>query len=217
LTPEKSPPGIFPSLDNAQLAVLRRYGRELDVERGSVLFAAGDEGYDLFVLLDGTAELTVEGIGPTESVARFGPREFLGGLDSLAGRRALTTARMATPGRILRVPVERSRDLMRDEPDLSELFLRAFLLRRGLLLDLGIGLTLVGSRFQADTRRLLELLARNRVPARWLDLETSPEAEGLLRELRVPVAALPIVALPGVRSCAIPPPASSARRWGTAP
>ncbi len=80
---------------------------------------------------------------------------------------------------------------------MSELLLRAFLLRRAFLLNLGIGLTLVGSRFQADTSRLLELLARNRVAARWLDLETSPEAETLLRQLNVPISDLPIVVLPG--------------------
>ena len=86
---------------------------------------------------------------------------------------------------------------MAEEPDLSELILRAFLLRHSRLTNLGSGPVLVGSRFDADTRRLLEVFARNRLSSRWLELEGSPEAEALLRELDVPIAELPIVILPG--------------------
>ena len=86
---------------------------------------------------------------------------------------------------------------MAEEPDLSELILRAFLLRHSRLTNLGSGPVLVGSRFEADTRRLLEVFARNRLSSRWLELEGSPEAEALLRELDVPIAELPIVILPG--------------------
>ena len=86
---------------------------------------------------------------------------------------------------------------MSEEPDLSDLILRAFLLRHSRLTNLGSGPVLVGSRFDADTRRLLEVFARNRVPSRWMELEGSPETEALLRELDVPVAELPIVILPG--------------------
>jgi thioredoxin reductase (NADPH) len=86
---------------------------------------------------------------------------------------------------------------MAQELDLSELILRAFLVRHARLTYRGAGLTLVGSRFDVDTRRLLEVLARNRLPSRWLDLESSPEAETLLRDLHVPVTDLPIVIVQG--------------------
>ena len=86
---------------------------------------------------------------------------------------------------------------MAQEPLLSELLLRTFLLRHANLTHLGSGLTLIGSRFDADTRRILEVLASNRLPSTWLDLEGSPEAEAMLCELDVPVDALPIVVVPG--------------------
>lgn len=86
---------------------------------------------------------------------------------------------------------------MAQELGLSELILRTFLLRHSILTDLGSGLTLIGSRFDAGTRRLLEVLARNRLASRWLELEGSPEAEAMLRELAVPVTDLPIVVVPG--------------------
>ena len=64
---------------------------------------------------------------------------------------------------------------------LSELILRAFLLRHSILTQIGSGLTLIGSRFAPDTRRLLEVFARNRLAPKWLDLESSPDAETMLR------------------------------------
>lgn len=80
-------PGRSPVLDAAQLGVLRRYGSERDVAAGDVLFADGDETYDLIVLLAGTADI-IEGYGQPEAsvVASYGPSEFLGEIGMLTGR-----------------------------------------------------------------------------------------------------------------------------------
>ena len=98
---------------------------------------------------------------------------------------------------MLRVPVAKVKVVMEREPLLSELLLRTFLIRHANLTRIGSGLTLIGSRFAPDTRRILEVLARNRLVSTWLDLEGSPQAEAMLRELDVPVEALPIVIVPG--------------------
>ena len=190
--------GRSPVLDAAQLEVLRRYGREHEMAAGEVLFAAGDATYDLIVVLAGEAQI-VERLGqPGETaIARYGPGQFLGEIGLLTGQRAYLSATAATAGRLLRVPVPQVRVIMAQEPGLSELILRTFLLRHAILTGRGSGLTLIGSRFDAGTRRLLEVLARNRLVSRWLDLEGSPDAEGMLRELDVPVADFPLVAVPG--------------------
>ena len=193
-----SPPGRSPVLDAAQLGVLRGYGSERDVAAGDVLFADGDETYDLIVLLAGTADI-VEGYGqPGGSiVASFGPSEFLGEVGMLTGQRAFLSAVATSAGRVLAVPVAQVRRVMAQEPGLSDLILRTFLLRRSILLSRGTGLTLIGSRFDPDTRRLLEVLARNRLVWNWLDLEAAPEAEQILQGLDIPVADLPIIIVPG--------------------
>ncbi len=190
--------GRSPVLDAAQIAVLRTYGSESDVAPGEVLFAEGDETYDLIVLLSGQAEI-IENYGrPDQTVlATYGPSQFLGEIGLLTGQHVYLTAAAMTPGRVLRVNPEKLRIVMAQELDLSELILRAFLLRHSILTHIGSGLTLIGSRFHPDTRRLLEVLARNRLPSKWLDLESSPEAETMLRELDVPVEDLPIVIVPG--------------------
>src|SRR5882757_491672 len=190
--------GRSPALDAAQLDVLRRYGREQDVAAGDVLFADGDDTYDLIVVLAGEVGI-VERHGQLGErvIATYGPSQFLGEIGLLTGQRAYLSAVASSAGRVLRVPVTQVRVVMAQEPSLSELILRTFLLRHSILTGLGTGLTLIGSRFDGGTRLLLEVLARNRLASRWLDLEGSPEAEAMLRELDVPVSDLPIVVVPG--------------------
>jgi thioredoxin reductase (NADPH) len=191
-------PGRSPVLDPAQIDVLRRYGTEVDVAAGDLLFADGDETYDLIVLLDAHADIVDNYGRPEERVlATYGPSQFLGEIGLLTGQRVYLTAVATSPGRILRVTPAKLRVVMAQELDLSELILRAFLLRHSILTHIGSGLTLIGSRFDPDTRRLLEVMARNRLPSKWMDLESSPDAEAMLRQLDVPVEDLPIVLIPG--------------------
>jgi thioredoxin reductase (NADPH) len=165
---------------------------------GDVLFAAGDLTYDLFVVLAGEVRIVERHGQPGETViTAYGRSQFLGEIGLLTGQRAYLSAVAGTAGRVLRVPVEQVRVVMAQEPGLSELILRTFLLRHSILTGRGSGLTLIGSRFDAGTRRLLEVLARNRLTSKWLELEGSPDAEAMLRELDVPVADLPIVVVPG--------------------
>ena len=190
--------GRSPVLDAAQLDMLRRYGTEHDIGAGEVLFADGDLTYDLFVVLAGDVRLIERHGQPGETViTAYGQSQFLGEIGLLTGQRAYLSAVAGTAGRVLRIPVEQVRVVMAQEPGLSELILRTFLLRHSILTGRGSGLTLIGSRFDAGTRRLLEVLARNRLTSKWLELEGSPDAEAMLRELDVPVADLPIVVVPG--------------------
>jgi thioredoxin reductase (NADPH) len=190
--------GRSPVLDAAQLEVLGSYGTEHTISAGDVLFAEGDETYDLIVVLEGEVQIVANAGQQAETViAAYGPGGFLGEISLLTGQRAFLAAVARTAGRVLRVPVAQVREVMAQEPLLSELLLRTFLIRHANLTRIGSGLTLIGSRFSADTRRILEALARNRLASTWLDLEGSPQAEAMLRELDVPVDALPIVIVPG--------------------
>jgi thioredoxin reductase (NADPH) len=165
---------------------------------GEVLFADGDLTYDLIVVVAGEARIIERRGQPGETViATYGQGQFLGEIGLLTGQRAYLSAVASTAGRVLRVPVEQVRVVMAQELVLSELILRTFLLRHSILTGLGSGLTLIGSRFDAGTRRLLEVMARNRLASTWLELEGSPVAEAMLHELDVPIGDLPIVVVPG--------------------
>src|SRR5256714_7489527 len=95
--------GVRPLLKETDLEVLRRYGSEHDVEVGDVLFADGDETYDLIVVLDGEVDI-VEGYGQPSEVAivNYGPLEFLGEIGLLTRQSAFLTAVERKPGRVPR-------------------------------------------------------------------------------------------------------------------
>jgi thioredoxin reductase (NADPH) len=191
-------PGIRPVLDDAQLNVLRDYGTEHDFVTGDVLYEVGDDHADLIVVLDGEVQAVENRGQPDERVIiAFGPHEFLGEMRLLTGQPAVLSAVASRSGRMLRISVEQVQDVMSQESGLSELLLHTFLLRHSALTHLGSGLTLIGSRFDANTRRLLEVLARNRLASRWLDLERSPEGEALLRRFAVPLKDPPVIIVPG--------------------
>jgi thioredoxin reductase (NADPH) len=196
--PAPENPDVRPLLGESQLVALRRYGSEQRIHAGDVLFSDGDKTYDMIVVLEGGVEI-VEHLGRPDQrvIIGYGSREFLGEMSLLTGQSVYLSAVATADGRVLRISAAQVKAIMSEEPDLSELILRAFLLRHARLTNLGSGPVLVGSRFDADTRRLLELFARNRLSSRWMELEGSPEAEALLLELDIPIAELPIVLLPG--------------------
>jgi thioredoxin reductase (NADPH) len=118
---------------------------------------------------------------------------------------------------VLRVPLERIQTLVAQDPDLSEHILRTFLERRANLLRKGTGLTLIGSRYDERCRALVQLFSANRTGVTWIDLEEQQDAEALLRELRVPVADLPIVLIPGRPVLRNPLPADVAAEFREPP
>ncbi|MEU9318658.1 FAD-dependent oxidoreductase [Streptomyces sp. NPDC048295] len=205
-------------LAREQLARLGAVGSEHATAAGEVLFAAGDASYDFFVVLDGVADV-VERLGEATErvVASYGPGEFLGEIGMLTGERASLAGVVRSAGRVLRVPLRRIQVLMTQDTDLSDFVLRIFLERRANLLRKGAGLTLVGSRYDPRCRALLQSFSRSRTAVNWLDLEEQPEAEALLRELRVPVADLPIVLVPGRPMLRNPQPADIAAEFGELP
>src|SRR3954449_10573124 len=64
----------------------------------------------------------------------------------------------------------------------------------GAALEAG-GVRIIGPRFSKDTHDLRDFLARNRVPARWLDVERDGEARELLTVAQVELDRLPVALL----------------------
>jgi thioredoxin reductase (NADPH) len=185
--------GAFPRLEDAQIEALAELGERRRVMPGEVLFREGDERYDFFVVLDAKVAVVAGYGGAERLIAIHGPRRFLGELSLLTGQAAFFTAVVREPGEVLVVPVERLRELVSQDRALGDLILRAYLLRREMLIGLGAGFRIVGSRHSPDARRLREFAARNRLPHRWIDLEEDEAAEALLRALGVAPQETPVV------------------------
>ncbi|MBO2448629.1 FAD-dependent oxidoreductase [Actinomadura barringtoniae] len=189
--------GAFPRMSDAQLALLAAHGTRRTTERGDVLFREGDQCPDFFVILRGKVAVIEQSDDNGEPVVLrvHGERRFLGELGVLTGQRSFLTTVVYEPGEVLAVPVARLRELLGRDPGLADLILRAYVMRRAMLIDAGTGFRIVGSRFSPDTQRLLEFAARNRLPHRWIDLEDEPSAESLLRRLGVTPEETPVVVM----------------------
>jgi thioredoxin reductase (NADPH) len=186
--------GAYPRLSGPQIAALAALGQRRTMTPAEVLFAEGDRNCDFFVVLAGHVA-GVEGHGEPEGrvIAVHGRGRFLGELSVLTGEAAYYTAVAVEAGEVLVVPGDRLRELVARDPDLGDLILRACLLRRSILIGLGVGLRIIGSKYSPDTRRLRDFAARNRLPYRWLDLEADPSAEALITQLGVAPEDTPIV------------------------
>ncbi|MGB8941263.1 MAG: FAD-dependent oxidoreductase [Streptomyces sp.] len=192
-TPTADVYGAYPPLTDDQIAILRSCGQVRPVREGEQLFRAGEPSEEFFVVLSGTVAV-IEGHGEQEQVVQVhGPHSFLGELGLLEGQTAFLSAVVRTAGEVLTVGSAALRDVLSREPALGDVILRAYLLRRTILVGAGTGFRIIGSAFSPDTRRLLEFAARNRLPHRWADLETDTEAEALLTRLGIAPEDTPIV------------------------
>ena len=184
----------FPTLRAQDIATLERRGSVRAVHDGEILFAQGDTNIDFFIVLEGEIEIAERSRGSRHTVVRHQPGGFTGDVDTLSGRAVLVEARAAGEGRVIQFDAKKLRQVVDELPDVGATFLKAFLMRRQLLLEQGFeGVRIIGSRFSPEAHRLRDFAYRNGIPFRWYDLETDAQAEALLRQFNVPVSATPIV------------------------
>ena len=190
--------GAFPILDEAQIAKLGRYGVEESVPAGYVFFREGERGSDFVLVLTGVVEAVAHfgDSGETTSTI-FNPGQFVGVMNILSNEGAYVTATATEASRVLKVPLAQLRAVIGEDIALSEIVVRAFLLRHSLLLRLGTGPKLIGSRFNDATREILDMLARNRCAITFIDVESARRAEALLRNFGFTVADIPLVLVAG--------------------
>jgi thioredoxin reductase (NADPH) len=192
--------GAYPRLTDADIAELDRYGERRPTAEGEVLIREGEHPPAFFVITDGLVEV-IDGYGTSDErrLGVHGPGRFLGELALVIGQPAFVTSVVRRAGEVLAVPVERLHEVAVRDAKLADVVTRAYLARREMLIELGAGLRIIGSRFSPDTRRLRDFAARNRVPHRWVDLERDPAARTLLTELGIGPEDTPVVVWSGAK------------------
>jgi thioredoxin reductase (NADPH) len=194
LTPGTRADHVFPTLTPEQVARIAAHGRVRRVAAGEVLMEAGEQAARFFVVTEGLIE-AVRPVGTTEdSVATFGPGQFTGEVTMLSGRRGFGRIRAVEPSAVIEVDRDTLLSLVQTDGELSEILMRAFLLRRVQLIARGLGdVVLVGSTHCAGTLRIKEFLTRNGHPHRYLDLDRDAGVQELLDRFRVGIADIPVV------------------------
>jgi thioredoxin reductase (NADPH) len=191
----------FPKLSEEMQLRVAAYGTEERIAEGEILFARGERGLDFFLVREGRIEISDTSADNTKTVVRIHePGEFTGELDLFNERANLMTARALDEGSVVRVTRADFRRLMTGEPDIAEIIMRSFILRRvGLIRHHQGGVDLVGPGRGADTLRLQRFLSRNGYPFRLLDTEADADAGGFISHCSLTQAQLPVVILPDHR------------------
>ena len=135
-----------PKLREDQIEVLGRYGEMRKTEDGQVLFRAGDASGDFIVVLDGEVEVVDDFAGERRTMGVFRPGRFVGELVMLTGQAAYLSVVVRKGGKVLAVPREQLKKIVTEEPNLSDIILKAFIARRWVMMKAGIGLRIIGSR-----------------------------------------------------------------------
>ncbi|NGM48978.1 FAD-dependent oxidoreductase [Caulobacter sp. 602-2] len=177
---------------------LSGYGVEEAIAQGQVLFRRGDRRADFFLVLEGQVGITRSGEeGDDEILTVHGPGQFSGELDQINARALLVSARAQTDGRVVRVANRDVPRMMAAEPDIGEIVMRAFILRRmGFLHHGEAGIVLIGRPDDPDTLRIERFAVRNGYPLRLVDVENDEAASGCMGRHGLDVADLPAVVLP---------------------
>jgi thioredoxin reductase (NADPH) len=184
----------FPVLTEAQINRIRSVAKVRTVQKGEILFEPGNTVVPFFVLLSGSMEIVQQDLSGEIQVATHGPGEFTGEMTMISGRRALVRGRVTEPGEFLELTGEALRSLVARDAELSEIFMRAFILRRLELVRRGKGgLILMGSRHSAHTLRLREFLTRNEHPYAYVDLDTDKTSQELLDRFEVKLDQVPVI------------------------
>jgi thioredoxin reductase (NADPH) len=185
---------MFPTLTAPQLGRLEAHGNLVATVQGEVLAEPGERFRKMLVVLSGTIEILLPTVNGEELVTLHTRGQFSGEMSTLRGQGSVVRARVREAGEVLVIDEEQLRDLVQTDAELSELFMRAFILRRVALIATQQGdVILIGSRHSAGTLRVQQFLGRNGFPYVNVDIDSDPTVQGLLDRFHVSVDDIPVV------------------------
>ncbi len=190
----------FPRLTEAQIERMKPFGTVETLPKGEAVFRRGERTVDFFVVLSGRIEIydndAGDGDAGEENVFTVhAERQFTGELDLFNDRKILVSGRMGEEGEVLRVNRASFRRMMTSLPDVGEIIMRAFILRRvGLMEHQQGAATVIGRKGSGALLEVERFLRRNGYPLRVLTVEDDPQAGERLARLGIDADAhLPVV------------------------
>jgi thioredoxin reductase (NADPH) len=192
--PGTTPDNMFPVLTPNQQQRVLAHGRLRQAEKGETVVEPSAQANRFFVVITGELNLLRLSDTREEVVAVCGPGMFTGELNVLSGRRGLVRIRAAEACKLIEIEREPLLALVQTDSELSDIFLRAFILRRLELIARGIGdIVLIGSSHSLDSFRIKEFLTRNYQPYSYIDLERDADVQDLLDRFSIAINDLPVL------------------------
>jgi len=188
---------IFPILTPEQVARIAPFARERTFDDGEILWDRGARNNPMFVVVEG--EIAIFS-GEDQLVTVHRPGAFSGDVDLLSGRPTVVKGKAQGVTRVYELGQDHLRRLVQTDPELSEIFLRAFMLRRCALMSRGFGnVVLIGSRHSAGTLTIQEFLTRNNQPYAYIDVDVDAGVQTTLDTFGVGVGDVPVFICRGER------------------
>jgi len=189
----------FPVLTAAQIERIAAHGQIRRVENGEILLALGKKIPLFFVVKSGTIDIVQPGRNGEMVLGVIRHGQFTGEVSILSGRRSLVTLRVGDPGELIEVSRDELLKMVQNDAELSEIFVRAFLLRRVELIEGGRGdVVLIGSNHSSDTLRIKEFLTRNAHPYVFIDPDKDDDVQQLLDHFEFSLSEIPVLICRGV-------------------
>jgi thioredoxin reductase (NADPH) len=185
---------MFPQLTPAQIARLEVHATHGQISQGEILAQPGDRHRPMLVVLSGSIEVVQPSISGEVLVVVHTAGSFTGEMNTLQGIGSLVRSRVREAGEVLVITEDRLRTIVQTDAELSELFMRAFILRRVGLLESQTGdVILLGSIHSAGTLRLQQFLTRNSFPYVNLDVNSDEAVQALLERFHIHADDVPVV------------------------
>ena len=184
----------YPTLTEVQMARIAGYGQIRQVQRGEVLVEAGEFTARFFVVTSGQIEIVRSSGANEELIADYGPGMFTGEVNLLSGRRGFSQVRVSDAGEVIEIDRDHLMALVQTDSELSDILMRAFILRRVALIAHGLGdVVLIGSSHCSGTLRVKEFLTRNGHPYSYIDLDHDSGVQDLLDRFHIAVDDVPVL------------------------
>lgn len=192
--PGSTPSEMFPVLTSAQQARMLAHGQRRTVEHDEIIVELNQQITKVFVVVSGQLHVLHVANNQQHVVAICNPGMFTGELNVLSGRRGLLRIRAAEKSELIEIERETLQALIETDSELSDIFLRAYILRRLELIARGFGdIVLIGSSHSLDVLRIKEFLTRNYQPYSYIDLERDAEVQEVLDRFTLSIADLPVL------------------------
>ena len=188
----------FPTLDEAQIRELAQCTTatpKLFRDR-QTLFAVGERDFKFFIIKSGEIEIIDYSGDEPKVIVVHRKGQFTGDISHLTGLPSVVSAIARGDCEVYEISPDRLKRALNQCPGISDIILQAFIARRQLLRESPdfIGLRVIGSRYSQDTFRIRDFLTKNRALFTWVDVETDPQVDRLLKEFGITEADTPVVA-----------------------
>lgn len=193
---KKEVPQAFPILTAKQIAVVAEFAECRNYQDGVRLFRAGETDFKFHVVKSGEIEIIDRSSGVPQRILTHEAGEFTGDLANLTGRISNVDAIAKGETEVYEICAPDLRRIISEQPDLSDLILRTFILRAQSLSssEQFTGLRVIGARFSPDTFRIRDFLSKNHLHYTFFDVKAETIKVGeLLKAFHLEEEDLPVV------------------------